>query len=476
VKILSSINNDGVKVSRNKDIRVAALEASSDGILVSDNKGNVVYINNAYEKTTGLKREDIIGKNLKILLDKKFFNIAASLSVLKNRKPKSLIHEYVTGKSALTTANPIFDENKELIGVVCNTRNITELMNLRKELEKTRVLTQKYSDELQQLRQEQLKCKGLVYKSQAMADTLKFASKVAPFDSTVLITGESGTGKEVLAKFIHHYSPRKDGPFIKVNCSAIPSELFESELFGYVPGSFTGASSQGKTGMFELADGGTILLDEVGELDISVQPKLLRVLQEMEVHPVGAESPVKIDVRVLAATNVNLAEAVKEGSFREDLFFRLNVLPIKIPPLRERKEDVSEIASHFLEQLNRKYKKNIVFTSEVEDILTNYSWPGNVRELENLVEYLFIVNPGNEISIEQLPSWVLTEHVMEEYTCETGDCTPRLEYILGMYEKNIIRVALSKHNSIRETAETLDIHPSTLCRKIKKYNIKTNFD
>ena len=162
-------------------------------------------------------------------------------------------------------------------------------MNLRKELEKTRVLIQKYSDELQQLRQEQLKCKGLVYKSQAMADTLKFASKVAPFDSTVLITGESGTGKEVLAKFIHHYSPRKDGPFIKVNCSAIPSELFESELFGYVPGSFTGASSQGKTGMFELADGGTILLDEIGELDLSVQPKLLRVLQEMEVHPVGAE-------------------------------------------------------------------------------------------------------------------------------------------------------------------------------------------
>ena len=228
--------------------------------------------------------------------------------------------------------------------------------------------------------------------------------------------------------------------------------------------------------MFELANEGTILLDEIGELDLSVQPKLLRVLQEMEVNPVGAEKSVKIDVRVLAATNVNLAEAVKEGSFREDLFFRLNVLPIKIPPLRERKEDVTEIASYFLEQLNRKYKRNIIFTSEVEEILTNYSWPGNVRELENLVEYLFIVNPNDEISIEQLPSWVLTEHVMEESICENGDCIPRLNYILGMYEKNIIRVALSKHNSIRETAETLDIHPSTLGRKIKKYNIETNFN
>ncbi|WP_416198333.1 MAG: Nif-specific regulatory protein [Sporanaerobacter sp.] len=474
--MVSLARDDGVNESKRKDMLIAALEASSDGILVSDNCGNVVYVNHSYETTTGLKREDMVGRNLKTLLENKVFNAAASLSVLEKQEPLSLIHKYVTGKSALTTANPIYDNDGKLIGVVCNTRNITELMNLRKELEETKVLTQKYSDELQQLRQEQLKCEGLVYKSQAMGDMLKFASKLAPFDSTVLITGESGTGKEVLAKFIHQHSPRKDGPFIKVNCSAIPGELFESELFGYVPGSFTGASSQGKIGMFELANGGTILLDEIGELDLSVQPKLLRVLQEMEVHPVGAEKTVKVDVRVLAATNVNLAEAVKEGNFREDLFFRLSVLPVKIPPLRERKEDIPEIASYFLEQLNRKYKKNITFTSEVEEILTNYSWPGNVRELENLVEYLFIVNPNDEISIEQLPSWVLTEHVMEESVCENGDCIPRLNYILGMYEKNIIRVALSKHNSIRETAETLDIHPSTLCRKIKKYNIKVDFD
>lgn len=459
----------------NKELLIGALNASSDGILISDNKGNVLYVNHAYENTTGLKKEDILGKNLKVLLDQKLFNVAASLLVLKNQKSVSLIHKYVTGKSALTTASPIFNEDKSLIGVICNTRNISELVSLRKELEKTKELTQKYSDELQKFREEQLKCEGLVYKSQAMAETLKFALKAAAFDSTILITGESGTGKEVLAKFIHQHSPRKEGPFIKVNCSAIPSELFESELFGYVPGSFTGASSQGKTGMFELADGGTILLDEIGELDLSVQPKLLRVLQEMEVHPVGAEKPVKIDVRVLAATNVNLADVVKEGRFREDLFFRLNVLPIKIPPLRERKEDVILIASHFLEKLNRKYKRNITFTSEVEHILTNYSWPGNVRELENLVEYLFIVNPEDQITVEQLPSWVLTEHVMEEYTCEDGDCTPRLNYMLDMYEKNIITFALRKHSSVKETAKTLDIHPSTLFRKIKKHNINTDF-
>lgn len=473
--MLSKLGNDTKILYKKKNMLIAALEASSDGILVSDEKGNVVYVNDAYERTTGLKKDFMIGKNLKTLLDEKTFNAAASLSVLENEKSVSLLHQYVTGKNALTTANPIYDTEGELIGVVCNTRNMSELISLRKELEKTKILSQKYSDELQQLRREQLKCEGLIYKSKAMADTLKVASKVANFDSTVLITGESGTGKEVLAKFIYQNSPRKDGPFIKVNCSAIPGELFESELFGYVPGSFTGASAQGKTGMFELANGGTILLDEIGELDLSEQPKLLRVLQEMEVHPIGSEKTVKIDIRVLAATNANLAEEVKNGNFREDLFFRLNVLPIKIPPLRERKEDIPVIASYFLEKLNRKYKKSITVTSEVEKILTNYSWPGNVRELENLVEYLFIVNPCDQITIEQLPSWVLTEHVMEENIYENGDCIPRLNYMLDMYEKNIITVALRKHNSVKETAETLDIHPSTLFRKIKKYNINTDF-
>lgn len=471
----SSKNKDEFISTYDEELLLGSLNSSSDGILISDEEGKVFYVNQAYENTTGLKKDNILGENLKLLLEKKLFNAAASLSVLEDQKPVSIIHKYVTGKSALTTANPIFNKSGLLIGVVCNTRNISELVSLRKELEKTRELTQKYSEELQIFREKQLKCEGLVYKSKAMADTLEFALKAAAFDSTILINGESGTGKEVLAKFIHQHSSRKDGPFIKVNCSAIPAELFESELFGYVPGSFTGASSQGKTGLFELADGGTILLDEIGELDLSVQPKLLRVLQEMEVHPVGAEKPTKIDVRVLAATNVNLNEAVKEGSFREDLFFRLNVLPIQIPSLRERKEDVIEIASYFLEKLNKKYKRNIVFSPEVESVLTNYSWPGNVRELENLVEYLFIVNPNDEITIEQLPSWVLTEHVIEDYYCEGDNCIPRLNYMLDMYEKNIITFALRKHDSVKETAESLDIHPSTLFRKIKKHNIHYDF-
>lgn len=465
------LESNNMQDNLEKDILIGALESSSDGILICDDKGIVIYVNTAYENTTGLKKAEILGRNLKSLLEQKKFNKALSLDVIENKKPTSTIHKYVTGKSALTTACPIFSKNGNFIGVINNTRNVTELINMQKELEQVKILTQAYSDELFQLRKEKLKIDGLIYKSKAMEETLKFASKVAPFDTTVLITGESGTGKEVLAKFIHNESQRNGGPFIKVNCSAIPKELFESELFGYMEGSFTGALKEGKPGMFELANNGTLLLDEIGELPIYVQPKLLRVLQEKEVYRLGAKTPTKLNIRVLAATNRDLKTEVVEGKFREDLFFRLNVVPINIPPLRERKEDITEIALYFLEKLNRRYKKNITFAPEIENVLISYSWPGNVRELENLVEYLFIANFSDKITIEMMPSWVLTEHVMEKYITEPVSSSSRLNYMLDMFEKNIITVALSKHNSVKETAETLDIHPSTLFRKIKKLNI-----
>ncbi|HHY39932.1 MAG TPA: sigma 54-interacting transcriptional regulator, partial [Syntrophaceticus sp.] len=321
----------------NADFLKSVLDACSDGILISDDKGNVLYVNAAYESTTGLTREQMVGHNLKKLRDEeKLFNFAVSLLVLEQKKPASIIHEYITGKKALTTGNPIYREGGQgIVGVVCNTRDISSLINLRNELEITRKLLEKYSDELQQLRQQNMQqYEDFVYKSKAVADMLELASKAAQFDSSVLIQGESGVGKELLAKFIHQQSPRAEGPYIRVNCAAIPKELFESELFGYEQGSFTGASQKGKPGMFELANEGTILLDEVGELPLTVQSKLLRVLQEKEVFRLGAQKPTKLNVRVIAATNKDLALEVKKGNFREDLYFRLNVVPIIIPPLR----------------------------------------------------------------------------------------------------------------------------------------------
>ena len=273
----------GKLLKENPDYIFGALEFSSDGIFICDELGNTIYVNPAYEKTTGLKRDAILGKNLNNMLKENIFNISASLKVLESKQPLSLIHRYVSGRTALTTAAPIYDDEQNIIGVICNTRNIEELMDLRKELEKINIIKQRYSEELELLRKQHFSVKGLVYKSKAMKETLDVASTAAEFDSTILLTGESGTGKEVLAKFIYQNSSRKDKAFIKVNCAAIPKNLFESELFGYMPGSFTGASSKGKAGMFELANGGTILLDEIGELTMPIQSKLLRVIQEQEV-------------------------------------------------------------------------------------------------------------------------------------------------------------------------------------------------
>lgn len=456
------------------NILVTAMESSSDGILISDNEGNITYVNPAYESTTGLKKEDIIDKNLRDLLNQNIINKSAALSVLEDGAPVSLIHKYVTGKSALTTANAIYDNENKLLGVVCNTRNITELMNLRNELNETKMLAKKYTNEIRVLRQQALKHEGFIFSSSNMRNTIELALKAAKFNSTVLIHGESGTGKELLGEFIHNKSPRKDEAFIKVNCAAIPEGLFESELFGYMGGSFTGASKEGKPGMFELANNGTILLDEIGDLPLPLQSKLLRVIQEMEVYRVGADTPTSLDVRILAATNLDLEKEVQEKRFREDLFFRLNVIPIVIPPLRERTEDIPKLIEFFLEKLNRKYKKTMTVTEEAMSALESYTWPGNVRELENLVEYLFIMNTGEEISIEYLPPQIITQQLHNKFSTEELGDIPKLNYMLELYEKSLIVSTLENYSSIRQAALALGIHYSTLSRKIKRYDIDYN--
>lgn len=464
---LDSVSN--IDKVDSKNIIAAALDASSDGILISDNKGNIVYVNNAYENITGLKKEEVTGKSLNKLLEEKVFNIAASLVVLEKGEVVSTIHSYVTGKSALTTASPIYDEGNSIVGVICNTRNVLELIALRNELIETKKLTERYSSELQRLREIHMQYEGIIFKSKVMQEMLELLSKVALFDSTILIYGESGTGKEVLAKFIHKESNRRGGPFIKVNCAAIPHELFESELFGYESGSFTGASQKGKPGLFELANEGTILLDEVGELPLSVQSKLLRVIQEREVFRVGGYKGIELNVRILAATNRNLLEEIKKGNFREDLFFRLNVIPITVPPLRKRREDIPGLISYFLENLNRKYKKNITISDEVINLMVGYSWKGNIRELQNLIEYLFIINPNDEICIEQLPTKLLAEQLVLNNKSDSS----KLKHMMEIIEKNIIISTLKNHSSMRKAANDLGVNVSTLSRKIKRYGIDT---
>lgn len=298
----------------------------------------------------------------------------------------------------------------------------------------------------------------------------KQALITARSNSTVLITGESGTGKEMFAKAIHYASAREDKPFVTVNCGAIPENLLESELFGYEKGAFTGASEKGKEGKFELADGGTIFLDEIGDMPLHLQVKILHVLQNMRFDRVGGSKSILVDVRVIAATNKDLEKLIEEGRFREDLYYRLSVIPLSIPPLRERKDDIKLLMYHFLKKYNSFMNKNIEkFSPEVEELYMNHDWPGNVRELENAVEYGTNMAFGNVITMEEVPARILRK---EEEMDRFRNLDRPLAEQVKLYEKEIITKKLKQHNGVKETvAKELGLSRATLYRKLAELDI-----
>lgn len=301
-----------------------------------------------------------------------------------------------------------------------------------------------------------------------MGRVLQLAAKVAPVNTTVLILGESGVGKEVVARFIHRTSPRRDGPFVNINCGAIPATLLESELFGYESGAFTGARREGKPGMIEVASGGTLFLDEISELSTDLQVKLLQVIQERKLVRVGGVKPLDVDIRIIAATNRDLAAMVARGEFRADLFYRLNVVPITIPPLRERPDDVIPLIYHFLDRYNRAHGYRKTISEEAREILTRYSWPGNVRELENLIERLVVTAEGDEIGAGDLPMQILEEGGARRPRVVVGGIMP-LRQAIEEVERQIIERALAEKRSTYSIARLLGVNQSTVVRKIKKY-------
>lgn len=308
-----------------------------DGIYISDGEGKTLFINEAYTRITGITKEEIIGKNVKDILAKgDIYKGAVTLDVIKEKKRINNIGKIIKlNKDVLVTGSPIFDTNGKVELVVINNRDISELKELENKIEKLKKTSLKVDEEIKFLRSKQVSNKKLVYKSEKMNSIFTLINTIAPTDVTVLITGESGTGKELIADEIFYKSLRKDKPFIKVNCAAIPNELLEAELFGYEGGAFTDSKKNGKIGMFELANEGTILLDEIGDMPIKLQTKLLRVLQQKEIMRLGGTKSIKLDIRIIASTNQNLKEQIKNGKFREDLFYRLNVVPIDIEPLRK---------------------------------------------------------------------------------------------------------------------------------------------
>lgn len=408
----------------------------------------------------------MLGKNLKDLIDQGYINQALSLKVVETGMTHSGIHKYITGKEAFTNAAPIM-EGDQIIGVVSATRNLDDLVEMKEDVEEGR--KDQLVLEMDSLKRLLNKPADFIAESKAMQGALAKANKAAPFDTTILITGDSGTGKEVIARYIHNNSLRKDQAFIRVNCASIPKDLFESELFGYEKGAFTGASQSGKVGMFELADKGTLLLDEIGELPLEMQAKLLRAIQEREIQRVGGKAPIPVDVRIIASTNRNLAGEVREGKFRDDLYYRINVFPIHLEPLKNRKEDIGPLISYFLAKLNHKYHTLTTIEKEALDVLMDYEYPGNVRELENIIEYMYVLSE-DKIRLETIPGKVLTKVMISNKKKNNGE-TGTLDSLVDLYEKTIIEDILVYYKTIQDAAEVLGVHPSTLSRKMKKYNL-----
>lgn len=445
------------------------IESSYDGIWVSDEQGTTIHVNSAYERITGINRKMVLGKKANELVQKGYYTTSVTDQVLKEKRRCSLINRTSTGKKILVTGNPIFDEQGKIKRVVTNVRDITELKNLQKQLED---ITTRYERQLQKIIDYENNCGKIIINSNAMKKVMELTYRVSLVESNVLILGESGVGKELIAERIHKLSARKSEPFIKVNCSAIPGNLLESELFGYEKGAFTGAKTSGKKGMFELANNGTLFLDEIGDLPADLQVKLLRAIQDKEIIRVGGTNSIQLNIRLITATNRNLEKMVAQGEFREDLYYRLNVIPIKIPPLRERKDDIPLLVKNYLDKFNKKYGVEKKISKEVMEKLIDYSWPGNVRQLINVIERMVVLSNNSIITISDLPSYIQNASDIQISMFIQNKLS--LKEALSKLEKIMIKNAMEKSGSTRKAAKLLGIDQSSVVRKMQKYKIKNN--
>lgn len=451
----------------------AIVESSYDGLFITDGNGITLRYNKAFEQLTLIDTNEYRGKSVEEIKRDGIISDPVTLHVLEQKKSITVMQESQSGKLTLTTGNPVFDANGKIIRVVCNVRDITELNLLKQELEKEQGLSQHYETQLKALKLKYTGSEKMVVTSTRMRNLIDMVIRLATVDSTVLITGESGTGKELIAETIHSNSARKDKPLIKVNCGAIPENLLESELFGYESGAFTGAKKEGKPGVIKLAAGGTLFLDEIGEIPLNLQVKLLRFLQSKEFTRVGGESSITVDVRIVTATNRHLLEMVQQKQFREDLYYRLNVVPVQVPSLRERKEDIPALIAHFLQVFNRKYNMNKKISPGVVDNLMRYDWPGNVRELENLIERMVVITIKDIITTADLPSHLCDNTGLSSPYVMVSGIVPLREAVESV-EKQLLEKAYAKYRTTRQMAKELKVDASTVVRKAAKYKISPN--
>ena len=453
---------ESIKEIKNKFGQI--LDHISDGICLMDDKGRITYINRAYEKIFNISAADIVGKNVLEIYPNR-----PSIETLKLRKNVlDVILKEVDGKEIVLNSTPVF-ANKVFKGVLSTYKDITDIQEMVYNLEKAKAKLEYYQDRLEKIENSTQVFNNIIGRSTSLRDLIDIAAKAAKTSATVIIRGESGTGKELIAKAIHDASKRSKEAFIKVNCAAIPENLLESELFGYEKGAFTGANKR-KIGKFELANGGTLFLDEIGEINYNLQAKLLRAIQEKEIERLGSEQVIKVDIRIITATNRNLEDMVRELTFREDLYYRLNVIPIIVPPLRQRKEDIPMLVEHFLEKICRHEdieKKRISKTTL--NYLEQYNWPGNIRELENIIIRGIALSEGKYIQLDSIPPYIAPQSQdMNESLINLRD--DNVAY-LEEYDKAIIKAALEKHKTFNKAAKALGITHRTVSLKAKKYGL-----
>lgn len=441
---------------------------TDDGFIVVNRAGEVIHINKKYCNFLGTTEEKALGRSIfEIIPNSKM------LEVMEKRYcEECVIQTYILGiekeGSAIVSRSYVENEEGEVIAGVAQIKFRLQTLDVAKKLMKEYAELEYYKEEYINAAKENYCFDKIVGKSQSFLTVKKIGLKASKTNFPVLITGKTGTGKEVFAKAIHTSGDRADKPMISINCAAIPEALLESELFGYEEGSFTGAKKGGKKGKFFIANGGTIFLDEIGDMPLPMQGKLLRVLQEKEIDPVGSVNSIPIDVRIIAATRKNLPEMIEKELFREDLYYRLNVINIEMPSLSERKEDILELAGYFLTKLNLEYKTVKGFSKEVKNCLKNYSWPGNIRELDNVIKSAYAINDSFLIELDDLPAKMYNKRYSD-----IENKNLNFQEKINSYEKLLIEEFLKKyHWNCSEAAEKMGIHRSVLYKKIKKFDIK----
>lgn len=443
------------------------IESISDEVLISDGDGTVLWVNPGFEANYGVAIGNALGRNVAELEEEGFFRPAIIPMVIEKKEKITMVQKTYEDKDILVTATPIFNRDGSIRLVVSYSRDITEMTQLEKKYSKMRRRVEKYTAELHELRKEAGSGSEVIGQSKQMENVISIINRIADLDANVLLLGESGVGKSMFAKVIHQRSHRSGGPFIDINCAAIPENLLESELFGYEKGAFTGANAGGKVGLMELADGGTLLLDEISEIPISLQAKLLTAIQEKKITRVGGIKPVKVDFRLIAASNRQLDQYAAEGRFRMDLYYRLNVVNITIPPLRERKEDIIPLLEYYTAYFSAKYNISRSFSPQAVEILTEYPWPGNVRELANVTERVIVTSSGSIIGAGDLPAEISRrrrspEEISIDDIVSLSDEVERLE-------ADLISRAYEKYRTTTGVAEALGISQPTAFRKIEKY-------